>query len=573
MDTIAVAHNMKAYDGVFVYDYLLKNGYDVEVILNGSKFMRIRVKNCRITFLDSCNFLPMRLKEFSNTFDLRVKKGYFPYLFNTLENKRYNGPIPELSYFDPDGLSTGERAELVTWHEAKTLSGEAYSMETEIAIYCQDDVRLMKEGCLRFRAMILENTNGLVDPFNHVTIASTCMAIYKTVHLREYFEEDGEERTVRGRLTKEEREGLVFQSTDFARVTLPIYGGCADTFSLEAIRWLETRAYFDDVRIQHALNGGEYKVPETPYFVDGYDSRSRTIYSYHGCIFHGCTMCFPDRFRTTGIGGVPHVVYERTMKRQKRFESLGYRVITAWGHEMNDLPKDEKIYFDNVDVQPRLLPSKAFFGGRTNCVKLYSRVEADQRIEYVDFTSLYPWVNKYSTYPKGHPEIILSDFDHTLESYFGLASIKILPPRGLYHPVLPLLVRSGRLAFTLCARCADQQLQERCSCTTDQRALTGVWCTPEIQKAREMGYVVLKIYEVYHWNEVCSGEDSLFASYVDGWLKVKQESSGYPSDLTTDEERLHYRQLYEETEGLRLDPEKMRRNPGLRKTAKLCLNR
>ena len=157
-DTIAVAHNMKAYDGVFVYDYLLKNGYDVEVIINGSKFMRIHVKDYRITFLDSCNFLPMRLKEFSKTFDLQVKKGYFPYLFNTLENKRYVGPLLDLTYFDPDGLSVDERTELVRWHEERTLSGEDYAMEKEIALYCQDDVRLMKEGCLRFRAMILENT-------------------------------------------------------------------------------------------------------------------------------------------------------------------------------------------------------------------------------------------------------------------------------------------------------------------------------------------------------------------------------------------------------------------------------
>ena len=196
-------------------------------------------------------------------------------------------------------------------------------------------------------------------------------------------------------------------------------------------------------------------------------------------------------------------------------------------------------------------------------MKLYSRVEADQRIEYADFTSLYPWVNKYCTYPKGHPEIILTDFDESLKSYFGLASVKILPPHGLYHPVLPLVVRSGRLAFTLCARCADQQLQERCSCTTEQRALTGVWCTPEIQKAREMGYVVLKVYEVYHWNEVCSGEDSQFASCVDGWLKVKQESSGYPSELTTNEERHRYRSLYEEKEGICLDHQKMTHDPGV----------
>ena len=177
-------------------------------------------------------------------------------------------------------------------------------------------------------------------------VASTCMTIYKTVYMCEYFDEEGVERTVLGRLNKEERDGLVFRSKDFASVTLPI--------CLEAIRWLETRAYFDDVRIAHTLNGGEYKVLDTAYFVDGYDFRSRTIYSYHGCAFHRCIPCFPDRYRRTGVGGIPHEVYERTMKRQKRLETLGYQMITAWGHEMKDLPDYQKIYFNPDFYRARL---------------------------------------------------------------------------------------------------------------------------------------------------------------------------------------------------------------------------
>ena len=60
----------------------------------------------------------------------------------------------------------------------------------------------------------------------------------------------------------------------------------------------------------------------------------------------------------------------------------------------------------------------------------------------------------------------------------------------------------------------------------------GKWCTPELEKAVELGYTIVKIPEVWHFDETQRG---LFANYVNKWLKVKQESAGYPHWATTDE--------------------------------------
>ena len=51
-------------------------------------------------------------------------------------------------------------------------------------------------------------------------------------------------------------------------------------------------------------------------------------------------------------------------------------------------------------------PREAFFGGRTNAVKLHHEVASGEKIKYIDVTSLYPWVNKTQEYSIGHPEII-----------------------------------------------------------------------------------------------------------------------------------------------------------------------
>ena len=33
------------------------------------------------------------------------------------------------------------------------------------------------------------------------------------------------------------------------------------------------------------------------------------------------------------------------------------------------------------------------------------------------------------------------------------------------------------------------------------RCLLGTWCIPELNKAVEKGYTLLRVYEVYHWPE------------------------------------------------------------------------
>ena len=64
----------------------------------------------------------------------------------------------------------------------------------------------------------------------------------------------------------------------------------------------------------------------------------------------------------------------------------------------------------------------------------------------------------------------------------------------------------------------------------------------------------------------------MFKEYVNTFLKIKQEASGYPKDCVTEEQKQAYIDEYYEHEGTRLDPEKIEYNPGLRSLAKLMLN-
>lgn len=78
-----------------------------------------------------------------------------------------------------------------------------------------------------------------------------------------------------------------------------------------------------------------------------------------------------------------------------------------------------------------------------------------------------------------------------------------------------------------------------------------------------------QVYEVYHFPTT---SESLFKSYIDLFLKIKQESSGWPKDCVTEEQKSQYIQHYKEREGIDLDPRCIEKNPGKRQVAKLALN-
>jgi len=109
-----------------------------------------------------------------------------------------------------------------------------------------------------------------------------------------------------------------------------------------------------------------------------------------------------------------------------------------------------------------------------------------------------------------------------------------------------------------------------CGHSREQRMLRGTWCTLELQKAVEMGYEIVKIHEVFHFDEEHL-RTGLFAEYVNTWLKLKQESAGWPAECVTDEQKAAYVRQYEEVEGIKL--ENVAENPGRKAIAKMLLNR
>ena len=275
-------------------------------------------------------------------------------------------------------------------------------------------------------------------------------------------------------------------------------------------------------------------------------------------------------------------IYSQHIKRISNIEHKGYNVIEIWECQFDNMMETnidlKNFVHHKCHISTPIRPRDCFYGGRTEalCEITIADLEKDEKIQYVDFTSLYPYVQKYKKFPIGHPQIITEFESNDISNYFGLIKCEIVPPQKLFIPVLPYNCNK-RLLFPLCRECAHN-LYKYCNHTNDDdRKLTNVWTSIEIQKAINKGYRIVKIYEVWHYP--CTSEydfdtktGGLFTDYVNTFLKMKQEASGYPSNVVTEQDKDEYIQQYYENEGVLLDKDNISSNPGMRAVAKLLLN-
>ena len=561
---IIIFHNLKGFDGVFLINELYKQKRTVEnQLTTGCKVLAFQSGS--LMFKDSLCFLPFPLADFPTTFNLtELKKGFFPHQFNLPHHKEYVGQIPSIEFFDPEGMSDKKKNELERWHEEQVKRAVQYDFAKEMEEYCRSDVALLQAGCQAF-AKEFESNAGF-NPFEKcVTIASACHLYWRKHCL--------EEKTI-------------------AIEPLRGWRGANVNNSTKALQWL----YYEEDRIpnkgasadhiKHVRNGGEQCVTTSTdsYFVDGFNPATNTVYEFNGCFWHGCRTCYSNNRHckhATNPDRTMEELFRATMAKEEALRTAGYKVSVMWECQWDELCKTNpfvKNFVSTLSLVEPLQPRQAFFGGRTGAVALHAVAEEGEEIRYVDVTSLYPWVNKNATYPIGHPSIFTNPRSQDIEDYFGLATIDIVPPADLFHPVLP--VRSNKkLTFPLCSTCVKIEQSNAmllrsssCSHTPEERTLRGTWTTPEIQKAVAKGYKVVKIYEVWHFPKH-QRREGLFAQYVNTFLKLKQEASGWPNEVGDDaEKRQDYIANYLRHENIQLDPEKIEKNPGKRSTAKLMMN-
>jgi len=81
--------------------------------MSGLEIMCMKMEH--LVFLDSVSFLLCALRKLPLAFAVSASKSWYPHYFNTVENRKYLGPIPDISYYRANEMREEERKEFLVW--------------------------------------------------------------------------------------------------------------------------------------------------------------------------------------------------------------------------------------------------------------------------------------------------------------------------------------------------------------------------------------------------------------------------------------------------------------------------
>lgn len=175
-----------------------------------------------------------------------------------MENQNYIGCIPEMEYYQPEFFHSKVKKDFEKWYSLECK--KTFDFSKELVDYCISDVKLLTEGCLKFRFLCIENTklseyDTGVDPLKtNLTIASFCNYTYR----RNFMPKNCISIIPDNGLNPKQQS------------------------SFKCKLWLSFIAFKNKNIIQQAdQRGGEKKIG--PYFCDGFDLVNKKIYEFHGC--------------------------------------------------------------------------------------------------------------------------------------------------------------------------------------------------------------------------------------------------------------------------------------------------
>jgi hypothetical protein len=586
------AHNLKGYDGQFILSYCQANNIKFSTIGGATKVMQIYIPDLALTFVDSLNYFNCALAALPKQFDLETEKGYFPYYAYHTDRlnvvvKLKNIPIDD---FGLDDMSPGKAAKVRAWIAE---NGEMdYDIAEECLKYCKDDVKILTCALQKFSNSVFHESDRRIYAFDSLTVASMALNEYRTC-----FHQEG-------------------------KIALDLNAVSKHT-SVKEFIWLNS---LKNPNIRHSVNidigskrievDGYDSTTKTAYEFQGC--------VYHGC--PKCTRAerrVPNKGKTYGDLYAETQLRNRLI-RDKGYNLVemwecDYDAdleLRKFDREYREEHEDDIAEREGVDLRD------GFKGGRTDLCKMlyHADVGNGEELKYLDYTSLYPtimfgeseswqsgpsdrgreqssqsgpsdrgreqssqsgpsdrgrdtvedgvekwaWeINRYPI-PVGYPTRLQGNLGTDISKYFGMAKVKLVPPRDLYHPVLG----EKRVPPTRDAEAAKAPKAAPKLLFALDKPIIGTFTTPGIEAAVHFGYKLEKIYSVLHFDEASC---DLFKEYVRYHLKRKQEASNWSVGMTK-EEIVEYCRVYEEKYGLKLDPEKCVYNPAARTLHKAYLN-
>jgi hypothetical protein len=171
-------HGLGRFDGIFLLNFMKKNNnYEITPYWapDSQTLLSIRIKD-KLTkkvlkINDSLQLLNFSLKDLLKAFNCNIQKGLYPYKFITENTLFYNGPKPNIKFFNN-----------ITLEEYNTIS-DPWNAELETNKYIKGDVEGLLELMLKF-SQYMQNI-APVNITKHLTLPSLAMAVFTSKFITE----------------------------------------------------------------------------------------------------------------------------------------------------------------------------------------------------------------------------------------------------------------------------------------------------------------------------------------------------------------------------------------------------
>jgi len=361
----------------------------------------------KIVFIDSINHISLPLSGFIKAFSIPDKfaKGHFPHYFNKLCNWNYVGPLPDISYYDPDSVKdtvhnkthmNTHKVNLYKWyHEEQIIKGDSWDFKKEMHKYCTSDVELLMHGIVAYygacqTAVKTIDPNSAFNPWDYATLASSAMNIQRKFCIK----------------------GDELMADDDARQSyMEYFTNCCRYYTALANKNPNVTYNPTEDPLNYGGMDPAVPFPTTGVCMERYEDALGTTFSkYHlllSCHFHGCPSCRPQdggSYFTSGAARTPKSCNQHAMALIR--PDNNFDTFVHWEYEckvkglINEVPEEEFRTFITRD--------NIFFGGRTAPTKLMV-TEFDG--EKIDVTSLYPSRLWNCPFPMGTPDIFTAPFN------------------------------------------------------------------------------------------------------------------------------------------------------------------
>ena len=177
-----LAHNLQGFDRYLILNALYRQYVVPEQIVNGANILSLSINGGGIVFKDSLCFFQMPLSSFPKAFGLiEQKESFFPHFFNTPDRQDCVGPLPDKTYYDPQGMSVACVQEFERWC-AQHDPDHIFDFQAKLLANCESPAVLLLKGACQVFCQEFEEISGFNPLERCITIASACNLFYRTKH-------------------------------------------------------------------------------------------------------------------------------------------------------------------------------------------------------------------------------------------------------------------------------------------------------------------------------------------------------------------------------------------------------